>query len=121
MAIDDGLDRALLAPVETVSDFLVAVEPVPEQRARGRGHSGPTLLAPAFNLALQRCGQRQLRDVLDLAPEVPDPRCPWHKWDSTRRSRNRPMEPEQRQWCVAVIGFVGPLPSGGSPAHQRGS
>lgn len=72
MAVDDRLDRPLLARVEAVANLLMAIEPVREQAAGRRGHAWPALLTPAGDLACERGRQRQFSDVLNLPLEVLD-------------------------------------------------
>lgn len=76
VAVDDRLDRPLLAFVEPVADLFVPVEPIREEAACRRRDSGPALLAPTDDFTLEGGGERQLGDVLDLPLEVLDCRRP---------------------------------------------
>lgn len=89
VAIDDRLDRALLALMETVARLLLAVEPMRQQAPRRRGDSRPALLAPARNFVPERRRQRQLGDVLDLPLKVLDSRR--SRYGRTLRSANQPV------------------------------
>ena len=60
MTIDDCLNSALLAEVEPLLGFLIAVEPVSEEVMGGLGDSSPPLLAPPVEVTLKRLREIEL-------------------------------------------------------------
>jgi hypothetical protein len=53
MAICDSLNGTLLAEIEPLPIFIIAVEPVGKQVVSGLGDSCPPLLAPSIDFALE--------------------------------------------------------------------